>query len=184
MLNHFIHGLEVFVLPTKGWVRIESAPYSPLRLGAYTVSLAGVLFFFRTAGSGLQGIGFPWFVLEGLLFTLICLGVVLTLGLLFIPCVRFASKPVDDGHAMKLALYSATPIWIWGVFQLVPVGAVRTTCLLLSLGHASWLMFTGLIQMFGMGVGRTLVFGLIASALWVLGLVVLTQVFLKLAFTL
>ena len=45
---------------------------------------------------------------------------------------------------MKLALYSATPLWIWGIFQLIPLGFLRTTFLLLSLGHASWLLFTGL----------------------------------------
>ena len=184
MLNHFLHGLEVLVLPGRAWKRINGEQYSPIKLGLYTILLSGVLFFFRTVGGVLMGIGFPWFVLEGLLFTLICIGVVLSLGLLLIPCARCSRKPVNDGHAMKLVLFSATPLWLWGFFQLIPLGFLRTFFLLLSLGHCSLLLFVGLPRLFGTEPLPTLVLSLVAASVWVIGLAILTQVFLGLAFAL
>jgi hypothetical protein len=184
MLNHFLHGLEVLVMPGRAWKRIDAEPYAPVKLGVYTVLLSSVTFFARTLGGVLLDIAFPWFVLEGMLFTLICIGVVLSLGLMFIPCARWARRPVNDGHAMKLALFSATPLWLWGFFQLVPSGLVRTFFLLVSLGHCCWLLFTGLPALLGTEPLHTLVLSLVAAAIWIIGLAVLTQVFLGLAFAL
>ncbi len=184
MLDHFKFGLMLLWSPRGTWRLINEAPYSPLWLAFYTLILSTGMFFFRSTGGVLLGMDFPWFALEGFLFTLICVGVGLTIGLLLIPCARFARKPVNDGHAMKLALFSATPMWLVGVFQIVPLGFVRTAALLLSLAHCCYLLFRGLPEVFGTEPVHTLWLSLAASAVWVLGLSIFTQVFLGVAFAL
>ena len=183
MLDHFRFGLMLIFSPRSGWEAINETPYSPGTLALYTLVLAFPLFIFRSLGTLLDGVSFPWFALEGLLFTLICLGASLTLGLLLIPCARFARRPVNDGHAMKLALFSSTPVWLFSFAQLLPVGLVRTTVLLLSLGHGCVLLFLGLPTLYGTEPVFTLMLSLVASALWVLGLALFTQVFLGMAFS-
>ena len=184
MIGHFINGLRLVFTPGRAWVDIGDQPYSPLAMALFTLGLSGMMFFFRSLGGLLMGMSFPWFMLEGLLFSLICIGVSLTIGLLLIPCARFARRPVNDGHAMKLALFSATPLWFWSFFQVLPFGFVRTGALLLSLAHCCVILFKGLPEIFGTEPMHTLLLALIASTLWILGLALFTQVFLGVAFAL
>lgn len=182
-LRFFIFGLELLILPQRAWKRISHEPYVPWKLALYTLLLSMGVFVFRGLGNWLLDLSFPWSLLEAALFWLICLGVVLSTGLILIPCGRFARRPVDDGHAMKLALFAATPIWLGSIFQAVPFGFVRAFFLLLTLAHASVLIFTGLPRVFGTEPVHTLVLSLLTAGVMVLGTTLLTQVFLNVAFS-
>lgn len=180
MFDHFKHGLFLLISPRRTWRAIGESPYAPAGLLLYTMMLASVAFLCRVAGSVF--LGTPWAGLEGMLFTLICLGVTLTNGLLLIPCARFARRPVNDGHAIKLAVMSATPVWLMGVFQVIPLGPLRSVALLVSLTWGSALLFAGLPNVFGTEPVPTVVVSLLVSAFWVIGVVVSVEGFLRLAF--
>ena len=184
MLKHFGLGFKLMVSPKKGWDEIGNLPYSPWLLAGFTLILSMGVFVSRSVGSAWMGMKFPWFLLEGLLFTLICIGVSLSIGLVLIPCARFARRPVGDSHAMKLALFSSMPLWVTGVLQVIPNNLVRAMVLLLSLGHCSYLLFRGLPVIFGTEPIHTLWLALLASFVWVIGMSIMTQVFLGVAFVL
>lgn len=184
MVNHLILGLQLLVAPSRAWRAINDETYSPLALAVYTGIFATLVFLFRTIGALLSGMGAPWFALEALLFTLICVGGALSIGLLLMPFGRLARHRINDGHAMKLALYSATPLWAFSVFQIIPSHMVRAFFLLGSLGYACFLLFLGLPRLFGTEPSHTLVISLIVSGVWILGLVLFTQLFLPVAFNL
>ncbi len=180
MLDHFRHGAKLLYTPRRTWVSINESPYSPLKLAIYTLSMSTIAIVSRSLGGWMMGV--PWSALEGMLFGLICLGVTLTLGLLLIPAARFARRPVNDGHALKLALMSATPVWVLSVFQIIPVGFVRSFFILVSLAHACYLIFKGLPVIFGTEPVYTLGLSLAASAFWILSISLSIQVFLGMAF--
>lgn len=182
--RYLSYGALLLVSPRQGWTRIGRDKYNALLLAVYTLSLAFPMFLFRALGGWLQGFSPLWAFLESLLFTLICVGTSLSIGLFLIPCARFARRPVNDGHAMRLALFSASPLWAWSFLQLIPVGFVRTLVLLLSLAHCSFLLFAGLPRLFGTEPLYTLTLALLLSGTWVLSVVLLTQVFLGMAFAL
>lgn len=173
----------LLITPRRAWAALNEAPHQPLLLAAYTAVLAFGLFVARSLGSALLGMGLGLAILEGALFTLSCVGATLAMGLALLPFARLARRRVEDGHAMKLATFSATPLWLLGVFQIIPVSALRTLILFASLGWACTLLFKGLPRLFQTEPTHTLVTALIVSAAWVIGLALVTQLLLPLAFT-
>jgi hypothetical protein len=183
-LRYLIYGGTLLFVPWRAWAKIDQEPYQPLVLALYTLVLAGPLFVFRGLGNLWLGYSALWAGLEALLFVLICVGTALSIGLFLIPCARFAHRSVNDGHAMRLALFSATPLWFWALPQVAPIPPLRTFFLLASLAHASLLLFVGLPRLFATEPLYTLTLSLLLAGTWVLSVVLLTQVFLGMAFAL
>lgn len=185
MKVNFLHRLlRMFFQPSREWSVIRAEEQSSGKIFVNFLIVSFFIFLFRWIGGLFLHERLFWNFLESFLFTLICLGSSLSIGLFLIPCSKFARFPVNDSHAMKLSFYSSLPLGFWSFIQLVPSHTLRVFFLLIAMGHCSVFLFLGLPKMFGTEPLYTLSLSLLLSGAWVLTMVLMSQVFLGMAFAL
>ncbi|MBM3294401.1 MAG: YIP1 family protein [Candidatus Aminicenantes bacterium] len=121
----------IILKPKDEWVKIkgESTPVMQLFMG-YAVPLAAIAYLAMFIGEALIGYRVPFLgwiripfvraLLHAVVFYVLALASVYAWGLIINALAgTFGSKPNLE-NAMKLAVYSATPLWIGGIFNLLP----------------------------------------------------------------
>lgn len=185
MKNYFLaRSIRMFFQPSREWsvIRVEEQSSGKIFLNFLFISF--LIFSSRWLGGLFLHDRLFWNFLESFLFTLICLGSSLSIGLFLIPCSKFARFPVNDSHAMKLSFYSSLPLGFWSFIQLIPSHTARVFFILIAMGHCSLFLFLGFPKIFGTEPLYTLSLSLLLSGAWVLTMVLMSQVFLGMAFAL
>jgi hypothetical protein len=114
---------RILVTPGTEWAAIEREPGAVTDLfGPYVATLAAVPAIARFIGNSLIGGYDP--VLHGLLRTLIAYAATFTVvyviaGIIDLLARRFGTQKNFIG-ALKLSIYSHTPVWLAGIFLLIP----------------------------------------------------------------
>jgi len=129
-MNQVLRLIGILIDPSAEWSKIEKEPGDPLYLmSRYVVYLALVPAVFEFIGSSLIGATVPGGVvhaslLDGLLGALFLylesFAAVLLLGLFIGVAAPLFGGRANFPNAFKLAVYSSTPVWLAGVFLLLP----------------------------------------------------------------
>jgi hypothetical protein len=134
---------RILLTPQTEWLAIEREPGAVTDLfGPYVAALAAIPAISRFIGNSLIGGYDP--VLQGLLRTVIAYAATFTVvyviaGIIDLLARRFGTQKNFPG-ALKLSIYSHTPVWLAGIFLLVP-----GLNFLMILGlYGAYLLWTGL----------------------------------------
>jgi len=129
---NLVSRAQAFILkPKDEWVKVkgESTPVMPLFM-SYAVPLAAISYIAMFIGEALIGYRVPFLgwihvppvraLLHAVVFYVLALASVYAWGIIINALApTFGSKPNLE-NAMKLAVYSATPLWIGGIFNILP----------------------------------------------------------------
>jgi len=130
-MNLVARAQAILMKPKEEWVKIkgESTPIAQLFTG-YAVLLAAVPAIAQFIGNGLVGKKIPFVgwvrypvgsaLFQAILYYIFTLVTIYVFGLVINALApSFGSKQSLE-NAMKLAVYSMTPMWIGGVFYIIP----------------------------------------------------------------
>ena len=153
---------NILLQPTAEWRVIEHEPTTVQALFArYAAPLAAITPICSVLGQQLFGVGFGTFhfrppilssLVGGLVSYALSLLATFVFGLVIDGLAPSFGGQRDRLKAMKVAVYSATAIWLAGVFGLVPLLAIFTLVGLYSL----FLLFRGLPILMHAPQGKTL----------------------------
>lgn len=130
-MNAASQAQSILIDPTAAWTRIEQEPGDPAYLLTYYVApLALVPVICRFVGGCLIGVVVPGTgivrapIVDGVFGAILgyvaAFAVVLVVGLVIdLLAPRFGGRR-DFSQAFKLAVYSFTPVWLSGIFLLLP----------------------------------------------------------------
>jgi hypothetical protein len=123
---------QAFILkPKDEWTKVKAEPTPVMQLfTGYAVPLAAISYIAMFIGEAIIGYRIPFLgwvrvpiaraLLHAVFFYVLALASVYAWGIIINALAsNFGSKPNLE-NAMKLAVYSATPLWIGGVFNLLP----------------------------------------------------------------
>lgn len=118
----FDRAKAIMLSPRTEWRVIEQEPSSPSELLTYVAVLAAIPEIANFIGQSLIGGYKP--VVASLLRAIIAYGVHLAMVYIIAAVIdllapRFGGKK-NFGNAVKLSVYSHTPLWLAGIFLLVP----------------------------------------------------------------
>jgi hypothetical protein len=137
----------IMLRPREEWQVIEQEPGRPSELLTYVAVLAAIPEVANFIGQSLIGGYKP--IVPSLLRAVIAYGVTLAMvyiiaGVINLLAPRFGGKK-NFGNAVKLSVYSHTPLWLAGIFLLVP-----GLNFLLILGlYGFYLLWVGLPMLMG-----------------------------------
>jgi hypothetical protein len=130
-MNLVARAQAIILKPKDEWAKIKGEPTSVMQLiTGYAVPLAAISYVAMFIGEALIGYRLPFVgwvripigraLLHAVFFYILALVSVYAWGFIINALApTFGSKPNLE-NAMKLAVYSATPLWIGGVFNLLP----------------------------------------------------------------
>jgi Yip1 domain len=118
----FERAKAIMLSPRTEWQVIEQEPSRPSELLPYVAVLAAIPEIANFIGQSLIGGYKP--IVPSLLGAIIAYGVTLAMvyiiaGVIDLLAPRFGGKK-NFGNAVKLSVYSHTPLWLAGIFLLVP----------------------------------------------------------------
>jgi Yip1 domain len=118
----FDRAKAIMLSPRTEWQVIEQEPSRPSALLTYVTVLAAIPEIANFIGQSLIGGYKP--IVPSILRAIIAYGVTLAMvyiiaGVIDLLAPRFGGKK-NFGNAVKLSVYSHTPIWLAGIFLLVP----------------------------------------------------------------
>jgi hypothetical protein len=118
----FERAKAIMLSPRTEWQVIEQEPSRPSELLTYVAVLAAIPEIANFIGQSLIGGYKP--IVPSLLRAIIAYGVTLAMvyiiaGVIDLLAPRFGGKK-NFGNAVKLSVYSHTPLWLAGIFLLVP----------------------------------------------------------------
>jgi hypothetical protein len=150
-MNAALRAKAILVDPVAAWARIELESGDPaLLISRYVVWLAFIPALFGFIGTSLIGVIVPGAgiirtpVVDGLFsaifgYVMTCITVLL-LGIIINFAAPFFGGRRDFDSAFKLAVYSFTPVWLTGVFLLLP----GLRFLLLTGFYGAYILWLGL----------------------------------------
>ena len=178
LLIHLIHGVTLLLSPTRGWREIMEEPYELPPLVFYTVMLSTWAIFWRGLGRLLGPDSVGAALLDGVLYALMQLIIVLGVVVLVRGGRRLARRTLEEGDAGRLALYASTPMWLLSIFQAIPDERARGLALLISLGYGCTLFFRGVPLILNSEPVHTLALSIVVSVFWVVASTSMVQVVL------
>ncbi|MBM3295854.1 MAG: YIP1 family protein [Candidatus Aminicenantes bacterium] len=130
-MNLVARAQAIILKPKEEWVKIKGEPTPVMQLfTGYALPLAAVAYAAMFIGEALIGYRVPFIgwvrvpfvraLLHAVIFYALAVASVYAWGMVINAlAATFGSKPNLE-NAMKLAVYSATPVWVGGVFNLLP----------------------------------------------------------------
>jgi hypothetical protein len=164
----------IMLRPREEWQVIEQEPGRPSELLTYVAVLAAIPEVANFIGQSLIGGYKP--IVPSLLRAVIAYGVTLAMvyiiaGVINLLAPRFGGKK-NFGNAVKLSVYSHTPLWLAGIFLLVP-----GLNFLLILGlYGFYLLWVGLPMLMGAPKYRALPYAVFVTGCALIPAIVLAIV--------
>lgn len=166
---------NILLQPKSEWVAIEGEPATVSGLfTGYAVILALLPVLGSVIGGLLLGSMFGRFGASlGISFFLVTalIGYVVSLGVLFLMIIIIeALLPSFDGEkdrirAAKLAIYSATPIWVLGFFSFVP--GLNVLLMLVGFAYSAYLFYLGAGTVAKVPAAKAAGFTAVSIIIWV-----------------
>jgi hypothetical protein len=162
-MNIIARARAIMTTPEREWEVIAREPASLTDLfGPYVAVLAAIPAVARFIGNSLIGGYDP--VLSGLLRTLIAYAATFTVvyviaGVIDLLARHFGAEK-NFPNALKLSIYSHTPVWLAGIFLLVPG---LNFLMLLGL-YGSYLLWLGLPPLMGVSEERAPLYAISVTA--------------------
>jgi hypothetical protein len=164
----------IMLRPREEWQVIEQEPGRPSELLTYVAVLAAIPEVANFIGQSLIGGYKP--IVPSLLRAVIAYGVTLAMvyiiaGVINLLAPRFGGKK-NFGNAVKLSIYSHTPLWLAGIFLLVP-----GLSFLLILGlYGFYLLWIGLPMLMKVPDDKALPYAAAVTACALIPAVILTVI--------
>lgn len=139
----------IILKPKEEWVKIKDEPTTIQQLfTSYAVILAAIPVVARFIGLALTGFRIPYLggswmgrAVLSLIFSYVFnLAVVYAFGFIINALAPTFSSTPNPPNAMKLAVYSMTPVWVAGIFHLIPRLGVLA---MLGALYAIYVMYLG-----------------------------------------
>lgn len=143
---------DILTRPAAEWGVIdgESATvgslFFPYALILAAIPAIALLLSVLLAAGGYAGFLFGYFLQMAITFYIVCLGLVFVFGLAIDALAPTFGSSKNNVQAMKLAVYSATPLWVGGVLLILLFGApiIEWIWLLGGFGYGAYLLYLGL----------------------------------------
>ena len=143
---------DILMRPAAEWAVIEAEPATIANLFVpYAVVLAAIppvalLLGLLLAAGGYAGFLFGFFLQMAITFYILSIGLVFVFGLAIDALAPSFGGTKNNVQAMKLAVYSATPLWVGGVLLVLLFGApiIEWVWLLAGIGYGAYLLYLGL----------------------------------------
>ena len=131
-MNIFLRAGAILLKPKEEWIKIKDVPTTVQHLFTqYAMILAAIAAISRFIGNGLVGyknpyIGWERYPIDQAILQAILYYIFTLLGLYVFGVVINALAPTFGSkqnlqNAMKLAVYSMTPVWAASIFYIIPV---------------------------------------------------------------
>lgn len=168
-MNLVQRAININTQPRPEWGQIASEPGDT---GQLFIGYALPLALLPLIGTVLGGLLFAGVL--GFTFTLVTglLGLVIGLGVLFLMgIIAGALAPSFDGRntgnaALKLVVYSSTPVWIAGVLGFIPI--IGFLLVLVAYGYAAYLMYLGSMAVLGVPQQKAVGYTAVVIIIWFL----------------
>lgn len=160
---------DILITPKTEWAVIDGEPASVAGLfTGYAMILASIGPVATVIG--LAMIGYP----IGFAVTMAVIAYAISLGGVFINAVIIDALAPNFGgsknlvQATKVAVYSATPVWLAGIFNLIPqLTSLAGLIALAALAYAIYLLYLGLPRLMRVTADKAAGYVIVVIAVWI-----------------
>jgi hypothetical protein len=169
---------NIIVSPNTEWQRIDGEPATVAGLfTGYAMILAAIGPVAAIIGQALIGIPLSFVIASALIGYIISLGVVFIVSLIIDALATTFGGTKNQVQATKIAVYSATPVWLVGILNIVPqLFALTGLLALLALGYGIYIMYLGLPRLMRVTADKAVGYVVVVVAAWILVYLILMMV--------
>ena len=160
---------NILISPSTEWSRIdaESATVASLFTG-YAMILAAIGPVASLIGLSLIGFPIGYAIANAVVSYVVALAVVFVVSLIIDALAPSFGGTKNQVQATKIAVYSATPVWLVGVLAVIPqLFLLMGLLALVALAYGVYLMFLGLPRLMRVAADKAVVYVVVVVVAWI-----------------
>lgn len=170
-MNVMNRAINILTKPRTEWAVINAEPATIAGLfTGYAVILAllpliGTLLASIVGDDAYRYLGIGYFLTLGLVTYVIGLGILYLMGIIANALAPSFDGVKNDVSAMKLVVYSATPMWVAGFFGFIPgIGILLS---LAGFGYAAYLLYLGSMAVVKVPEDKAIGYTVVVIIIWI-----------------
>lgn len=171
-MNIINRAINILTKPKSEWAVIDSEPatvgglFTGYAMILALLPLVGTLLASVVAMGQYAGLGITFFIVTGVVAYVIGLGILYLMGIIADALAGSFDGTKSDISAMKLVVYSATPMWIAGFFGFIP--GISILISLAGFAYAAYLLYLGSMQVMKIPEGKAIGYTAVVIIIWII----------------
>jgi hypothetical protein len=159
---------NIITSPSTEWARIDAEPATVAGLfTGYAMILAAIGPVATVIGLALVGFPLPYAIANAVIGYIVSLATVFIVSLIIDALAPSFGGTKNQVQATKVAVYSATPVWLLGILSIIPQLLPLMIVLgLVALAYGIYLMYLGLPRLMRVSADKAVGYVVVVAVLW------------------
>ena len=160
---------NILISPSTEWSRIDAEPATVASLfTGYAMILAAIGPVASLIGLSLIGFPIGYAIANAVVSYVVALAVVFVVSLIIDALAPSFGGTKNQVQATKIAVYSATPVWLVGILAVIPqLFLLMGLLALVALAYGVYLMFLGLPRLMRVAADKAVVYVVVVVVAWI-----------------
>ena len=160
---------NIIISPSTEWARIDAEPATVASLfTGYAMILAAIGPVASLIGLALVGFPMGYAIANAVVSYIVALAVVFVVSLIIDALAPSFGGTKNQVQATKVAVYSATPVWLVGILAVIPqLFLLMGLLALVALAYGVYLMFLGLPRLMRVAADKAVVYVVVVVVAWI-----------------
>jgi hypothetical protein len=160
---------NILISPSTEWSRIDAEPATVASLfTGYAMILAAIGPVASLIGLALVGFPMGYAIANAVVSYIVTLAVVFVVSLIIDALAPSFGGTKNQVQATKVAVYSATPVWLVGILAVIPqLFLLMGLLALVALAYGVYLMFLGLPRLMRVAADKAVVYVVVVVVAWI-----------------
>jgi len=159
---------NIIISPSTEWARIDAEPATVASLfTGYAMILAAIGPVATVIGLSLVGFPIGYALAHAVISYIVSLATVFIVSLLIDALAPSFGGTKNQVQATKVAVYSATPVWLLGILAVIPqLLALMVVLGLVALAYGIYLLYLGLPRLMRVGADKAVGYVVVVAVVW------------------